>query len=70
MEITDLLIAMVFLFFAVSFLFSGAKITVSPKTVDLTLNDSFSASKDSANIGSLPFDLVVFRCIPLFFPRL
>lgn len=53
------LIAMIFLFFAVSFLFSGAKITINPKTVDLTLDDSFAASKDSANADSLPFDLVV-----------
>jgi len=53
------LIAMTFLFFAVSFLFSGAKITINPKIIDLTLNDNFVATKNSST-DSLPFDLVVF----------
>ena len=52
------LIALVFLFFAVSFLFSGAKITIEPKAIDLSLNENFAASKDSAS-NILPFDLVV-----------
>jgi hypothetical protein len=53
------LIALVFLFFAVSFLFSGAKITVSPKTIDLTLDENFAASKNANSSNVLPFDLVV-----------
>jgi hypothetical protein len=52
------LVAIVFLFVAVSFLFSGAKITINPKTIDLALNDGFVASKDSST-DNLPFDLVV-----------
>ncbi|MFH1608486.1 MAG: hypothetical protein ABH951_00500 [Patescibacteria group bacterium] len=52
------LIAMVFLFFAVSFLFSGAKITVIPKVVELTLDDGFVATKESGTDGLL-FDLVI-----------
>jgi len=52
------LIALAFLFFAVSFLFSGAKVTVIPKTQDLTLSQNFNAIKDSTTEGDLPFDLV------------
>jgi hypothetical protein len=52
------LIALVFLFFAVSYLFSGAKISINPKTVDLSLDENFVASKNS-NSGILPFDLVM-----------
>ena len=52
------LFAVVFLLFAVSFLFSGAKITVNPKTQDITLNQSLNAIKDSTDNTSLPFDLV------------
>ncbi|MBU0611867.1 hypothetical protein KKA39_03190 [Patescibacteria group bacterium] len=51
------LISVVFLFFAVSFLFSGAKILVTPKTYDFDLSDSFSASRDSDD-GNLSFSLV------------
>lgn len=52
------LVALVFLFFAVSFLFSGAKITISPKTIDLVLDENFAATKNS-NSNILSFDLVV-----------
>jgi len=42
--------------FAVSLVFSGAKVMVNPKIKDITLNENFSANKDSAN--GLPFELV------------
>ncbi len=51
-------IALVFLFFAVSSLFVGAKITINPKKVDLSLNDNFIAIKE-ANMDLLPFDLII-----------
>ena len=55
------LIAVIFLLFAISFLFSGAKVTVNPKTQDLVLNQNLDAIKDSGN-GSgndnLSFDLM------------
>ena len=52
------LFAVVFLLFAVSFLFSGAKVTISPKTEDLVLNQNLNAIKDSSNDNDLSFDLV------------
>ena len=52
------LISIVFLFFAVSFLFSGAKITINPKIKDISLNQNFSAVKDSNSSDVLSFDLV------------
>jgi len=52
------LVSIVFLFFAISFLFSGAKITINPKTKDLSLNQNFSAIKDSNDDSALSFDLV------------
>ncbi|MFA6523942.1 MAG: hypothetical protein WC264_01185 [Candidatus Paceibacterota bacterium] len=52
------LVSIVFLFFAISFLFSGAKITINPKTKDISLNQNFSAVKDSNNSDTLSFDLV------------
>jgi len=52
------LVAVVFLFFAVSFVFSGAKITVNPKVKDMAFNENLSAIKDS-NTDDLSFDLVV-----------
>ncbi|KKR70817.1 MAG: hypothetical protein UU13_C0001G0045 [Candidatus Nomurabacteria bacterium GW2011_GWB1_40_7] len=51
------IISVAFFFFAVSFLFSKAEITVNPKTKDVVLNDNLSANKDSN--GDLSFDLVV-----------
>jgi len=52
------LISVVFLFFAVSFLFSGAKVTVNPKTYNLALDKSFSALRDSNADDALSFNLV------------
>jgi len=52
------LISIVFLFFAISFLFSGVKITINPKVQDLSLDQNFSAIKDSNDSGTLSFDLV------------
>ena len=51
--------SIVFLFFAISFVFSSAKITVVPKTKQVKLNQIFSAVKDSSVEGDLPFDLIV-----------
>jgi hypothetical protein len=52
------IIAMVFLIFAVSFLFSFAEVTVNPKEKDSNLNSSFNAVKDSTG-DELSFDLVI-----------
>ncbi|MFA6586265.1 MAG: hypothetical protein WCS86_03855 [Candidatus Paceibacterota bacterium] len=57
-------VAIVFLLFALSYLFSGAKITINPKIKNIPLNDNLSAikngsSESSANISELSFDLVV-----------
>jgi len=51
-------IAVVFLLFALSFLFSGAKVTAIPKEDEISLNGNFSAVKDP-NASDLSFDLVV-----------
>ncbi|MEK7089045.1 MAG: hypothetical protein AAB913_02865 [Patescibacteria group bacterium] len=52
------LISIVFLLFALSFLFSGAKIIVIPKVKEIPLNENLSAIKDSS-IPGLSFDLAV-----------
>jgi hypothetical protein len=52
------LVSVVFLLFALSFLFSGAKVTIIPKIKEIPLNDNLSAIKDS-NLSDLSFDLVV-----------
>lgn len=52
------LISITFFLFALSFLFSGAKITIIPKMKEIPLNGNFSATKD-LNIPGLSFDLVV-----------
>jgi hypothetical protein len=52
------LISVVFLLFALSFLFSGARITASPKTQNLDLDENFTAVKDSDDTDNLSFDLV------------
>jgi len=53
------LISVVFLLFALSFLFSGAKIVITPKIREIPLNsENLSAAKDP-NIPGLSFDLVV-----------
>ena len=54
------LIAVVFLIFAVSLLFAGAKVTISPKTQDLNLNQNLTAIKDTED-GNLPFGLVAIE---------
>ncbi len=51
-------VAVLFLFFALSFVFAGANVTVNPRVKDLGLkNKSFSAVKDSIS-NDLPFDLI------------
>jgi hypothetical protein len=52
------LISVVALFFAVSFLFSNAKVTVNPKTKDFVLNKTLTATKDTS-ADNLSYDLVV-----------
>ena len=53
------LISVVFLLFALSFLFSGAKVTVVPKVKEIPLsNENLSAAKNGSAPG-LSFDLVV-----------
>ena len=52
------LISVVFLLFAFSFLFSGAKITVNPKVKNLTLNQNLNGTKESKD--SLSFSVVSF----------
>ncbi|KKP87665.1 MAG: hypothetical protein UR92_C0028G0004 [Candidatus Nomurabacteria bacterium GW2011_GWA2_35_80] len=52
------LISVIFLLFALSFLFSSAKVVVTPKVKEIPLNENLSAAKDS-NTSSLSFDLVV-----------
>ena len=52
------LISVVFLLFALSFLFSGAKVTVVPKIKEISLNENLSAIKDSS-VPGLSFDLAV-----------
>lgn len=51
------LVSVVFCFFAVSFLFAKAEITVNPKMKDFDLNESLSANLNSNN-DNLPFNLV------------
>ncbi|MEK7140279.1 MAG: hypothetical protein AAB815_00680 [Patescibacteria group bacterium] len=50
-------VSVLFLFFALSFLFSGAKVNLDPRIKDLTLNKNFLATKDSVT-DNLPFDLI------------
>ncbi|MEI6580654.1 MAG: hypothetical protein WCO07_00610 [bacterium] len=52
------LVSVIFLFFALSFLFSKATITVNPKIKTISLNEDLSAVKNS-NTDKLPFDLMV-----------
>lgn len=52
------LISLVFLFFALSFLFSKATVTVVPKIKILQLEQNLSAVKDSST-GKLQFNLIV-----------
>src|SRR3989344_737023 len=48
---------LIFLFFALSFLFSKATVTINPKMQNSTLDENLSASKDST-LSDLSFDLV------------
>ncbi len=53
-------VAVVFLLFALSFLFSGAKVTLVPKVKSVAINENISAVKDGVGDNSgLPFNLVV-----------
>ncbi|MEJ0002270.1 MAG: hypothetical protein WDN09_03845 [bacterium] len=52
------LVSALFLFFAVSFLFTSATVTIHPKQKDVPLNETVTAIKDS-NTDTLPFDLTV-----------
>ncbi|MCC7160364.1 hypothetical protein IT399_01375 [Candidatus Nomurabacteria bacterium] len=52
------LISVTICFFAFSYLFSKAEITINPKMKEVVLNDNFSATKDSSDDG-LVFDTVV-----------
>lgn len=51
------IVSILFCFFAVSFLFASAKVTIEPKTKEIKLNKSFSAEKNVRE--GLSFDLVV-----------
>lgn len=51
------IISILFCFFAVSFLFASAKVTIEPKTKEIKLSKSFSAEKNVQE--GLSFDLVV-----------
>lgn len=51
-------VSVVFCFFAISFLFSRAEITVFPKTTEIELRQNLFASKE-ANNGNLDFRLMV-----------
>lgn len=47
----------IFLFFLFSLLWSGAKVVVMPKTVDVSVNGTFMAKKN-ADAASMPFELM------------
>jgi hypothetical protein len=51
------LISVVFLFFALSFLFSSATVTIIPKIKSISLNQNISAVKET-NVENLSFDLI------------
>ena len=50
-------ISVVILFFALSLLFSGAKVTITPKMGDFVLDDAFTARKDASS-GELSFEVI------------
>ncbi|MEX2029186.1 MAG: hypothetical protein WD963_01755 [Candidatus Paceibacterota bacterium] len=52
------IISIIFFLFSLSYLFSLATITVTPKSQAISLNATFTASK-AADASALPFDLVV-----------
>lgn len=51
-------ICLVFLFFAFSYMFSSASVTINPKIENITIDENLSASKDSSSAPA-SFDLVV-----------
>jgi hypothetical protein len=53
------LISVIFLFFAVSFIFSNATVTINPKTKDFTLDKTLTAVKNTDTAQGLTYDLVV-----------
>ena len=57
------LVSVAFLLFALSFLFTKAKVAVIPKVADVNLNETFSAIKNgnTEEGDRLPFDLVVLE---------
>lgn len=52
------LVSIIFLLFALSFLFSKVKITIVPKTKEISINENLEAAKDST-VPDLSFDLIV-----------
>lgn len=52
------LASLVFLFFAISFLFTKAKVTINPKIQEIILNENLVAFKDSNDSNQLSFSLV------------
>ncbi len=57
------LVSVGFLLFALSFLFTKAKVVVVPKSFDENLSLNLSATKDSADPTALSYDLVVLEGI-------
>jgi len=51
-------ICLVFLFFAFSYMFSSASVTINPKVENIVIDENLSASKDSS-ASPVSFDLVV-----------
>ena len=52
------LLSLVFLFFAISFFFAEAEISITPKTQDVSFNQNLNAVKDLAG-AVLPFEMIV-----------
>ncbi len=53
------LIAIAFMVFSLSFLFSKASVVVTAKNEEFTINSNFVATKDASNSGGVPFNIVV-----------
>ena len=51
-------VSVTFFIFALAYLFTKAEVQVEPKTTEVSLNEKFSAGKDS-DVAGLSFDLVV-----------
>ena len=52
--------SIIFLFFSLSYFFSSAQITISPRTEEAAINQSLTASKSSSS-SPMPFDLIVIE---------